>query len=86
MTWGYHTSMPAASNHRRNNMNTTYRGITVQLSDTDGNAFALVGTVKRALKDGGVPASEITEFCNEAMSAGSYDDLLRFLMETVYVS
>ena len=67
-------------------MNTTYRGISVQLSDTDGNAFALIGTVNRALKDSGVSPEDTYAFTQEAFAQESYDDLLRFLMETVDVS
>ena len=32
-----------------------YPGIEVQLTDTDGNAFAVMGTVKRALTRADVP-------------------------------
>ena len=50
--------------------------ITVQLTGTDGNAFAVIGTVTSALRRAGVPAAERAEFEREAMS-GTYDHLLR---------
>ncbi|MDP9821046.1 hypothetical protein [Nocardioides massiliensis] len=58
-------------------MNTPrYPDLTVQLSGHDGNAFAVLGRVARALKSHGVSAAEVQQFNDEAMS-GSYDDLLR---------
>lgn len=62
----------------------TYPHVTVKLVGTDGNAFALIGRVQKAIKsEVGVEAAR--EFANTAMSQGSYDDLLRFIMDTVEV-
>lgn len=59
--------------------------VEVQLSGTDGNAFVLIGTVRRALRRAGVPAADIDAFANEAMS-GNYDHVLQTIMRTVTVS
>jgi len=50
----------------------------------DGNAFAILGRVRSALKREGVSAEEIGRFCEEAMS-GDYDHLLRTVMAWVDV-
>lgn len=49
-----------------------------------GNAFAILGKVQRALRNGGVPRDEIQEFMTEAMS-GDYDHLLGTCMAWVDV-
>jgi hypothetical protein len=50
--------------------------VTVQLSGSDGNAFAILGAVKKALKQAGATAEEQEQFLTEATS-GDYDNLLR---------
>ena len=50
--------------------------VEVQLSGTDGNAFAIMATVKNALKKAGVDQLEIDEYIHESMS-GDYDHLLQ---------
>lgn len=62
-----------------------YEEIQVQLSGTDGNAFALMGKVSKALRRAKVPQEEISQFREEATS-GDYDHLLRTCMEWVDVS
>ena len=59
--------------------------ISVQLSGTDGNAFAIMATVKNALKKAGVEQLEIDEYIHESMS-GDYDHLLQTAMKWVQVS
>jgi hypothetical protein len=54
---------------------TKYPEIEVKLTGTDGNAFALLGKVKRALAKAGVSTEEQSEFVKEAMS-GDYQNLL----------
>lgn len=66
-------------------MSVKYPEIEVQLTGTDGNAFAVIGTVSRALKRAGVPAAEVSEFADEAMS-GDYDNVLRTCMSWVVVA
>ena len=53
---------------------TPLTAVTVQLSGTDGNAFAILATVRRALVRAG-HRDLVTRFVEEA-TAGSYDDLL----------
>ena len=46
-----------------------------RLVGTDGNAFAVIGNVSRALKTAGQP-DKAREWQQKAMSCGSYDELL----------
>lgn len=61
-----------------------YPEAVAQLSGEDGNAFAIIATVRRALRDARVPSDEVTRFQDEAMS-GDYDHLLRTAMRWVTV-
>ena len=61
-----------------------YPHVEVQLSGEDGNAFAIVSRVSRALRQAGVDADEIDEYKRLAMS-GTYEDILRVTAETVVV-
>ncbi|HEX9872536.1 MAG TPA: hypothetical protein VGC99_28850 [Candidatus Tectomicrobia bacterium] len=61
-----------------------YPDITVQLTDTDGNAFAVLGKVTQALRRAGVPEAERQAFTQEA-TAGNYDALLQTVMRWVEV-
>jgi hypothetical protein len=59
--------------------------INVQLSGTDGNAFSVLGKVRKALKRGGVSNEEIDAFRVEATS-GDYNHLLATAQRWVVVS
>ena len=48
---------------------------TVKLTGIDGNAFSIMGEVKRALKKAGRSREEIQEYLRESM-AGDYNNLL----------
>lgn len=61
-----------------------YPEIEVQLTGRDGNAFAILGEVQRALRRAGVEPDEIDAFRAEATS-GDYDHLLRTCMAWVEV-
>lgn len=63
----------------------TYPQIHVQLTGTDGNAFAVMGEVYRALRRE-VGAEAASAYSAEAMESESYDALLQHAMRTVYVS
>jgi hypothetical protein len=58
--------------------------VSVQLSGNDGNAFAVMGAVKSALKKAGASKEEIEQYLTDSMS-GDYDNLLRVAMEWVKV-
>lgn len=58
--------------------------IHVSLIGGDGNAFTILGKVRRALKDGGCSADEIAEFMSQA-TAGDYNELLATAMRWVDV-
>jgi hypothetical protein len=59
--------------------------VEVQLSGNDGNAFAIMGAVKKALKGAGASAEEVEQYLAESM-AGDYDNLLRVAMDWVEVA
>jgi|MudIll2142460700_1097286.scaffolds.fasta_scaffold585609_2 hypothetical protein len=61
-----------------------YPGIRVKLVGEDGNAFAIIGRVRLALRRGGVPADEVEAFSEDAMS-GDYDHVLQTCMKWVGV-
>lgn len=61
-----------------------YPSITVRLTGTDGNAFAIIGAVARELRrEAGREVAD--EFQSAAFSCGSYDALLQLCMRTVNV-
>ena len=66
-------------------MQVKYPDIEVELSGQDGNAFAIVGAVTKAMRSHKVPNDEIDAFRQEAMS-GDYDNLLRTALQWVSVS
>lgn len=61
-----------------------YPEIEVQLTGNDGNAFAIMGVVRRALKQADVSKDEVAEYTKQSMS-GDYDNLLRVAMSWVTV-
>ena len=65
-------------------MTPKYPNIEVKLSDNDGNCFAVMGAVKKALRKNNVPQEEINLYLEQAMS-GDYNQLLRTTMEWVEV-
>jgi hypothetical protein len=66
-------------------MGVKYPNIKVQLVGRDGNAFAVLANVEQALRHAQVPASEITQFMDEALS-DDYDHLLQTCMRWVVVN
>jgi hypothetical protein len=65
--------------------NIKYPAVKVKLTGEDGNAFAILGRVQRALRRAGVLNGEIESFV-AAATRGDYDHLLRTCMEWVDVS
>lgn len=58
--------------------------ISVKLIGENGNAFNIIGKVRKEMKRNGVSNDEIDLFINEAMS-GDYNNLLRTCMKYVNV-
>lgn len=58
--------------------------ISVKLIGENGNAFNIIGKVRKEMKRNGVSNDEIDLFINEAMS-GNYKNLLRTCMKYVNV-
>ena len=54
-------------------------GTTVKLIDEDGNVFAIIGAVQRALRRDGRP-EDATAFVERAMAAESYDEVLQIIV------
>ena len=61
-----------------------YPEIRVKLVGGDGNAFAVLGSVVRAMRAAKLPEDEIKQFRDEAMS-GDYDRLLQTCIKWVEV-
>lgn len=61
-----------------------YPHVEVQLTGNDGNAFAIVGNVSKAMRRAGVEKAEIDRYVAESMS-GDYDHLLQTAMSWVSV-
>jgi hypothetical protein len=61
-----------------------FDSVNVSLIGKDGNAFAILGAVAKAMRKAGVGASEIDAYQKQAMS-GDYNHLLRVTMDTVNV-
>jgi hypothetical protein len=55
-----------------------------KLVGEDGNVFAIIGRVSRALKTAG-QRTKADEFTKKAFGSGSYDEVLRLAMEYVEV-
>ena len=56
----------------------------VKLIGIDGNAFAILGRVKRALAEAGYSREDVAKYVAEA-TAGDYDHLLQVTMNWVDV-
>jgi hypothetical protein len=65
-------------------MSPKYPHIQVTLVGEDGNAFAIIGKVRAAMLEAGLPRPEIEDFTAQATS-GDYDWLLGTVMEWVEV-
>ena len=62
-----------------------YPNIKVQLTGRNGNAFAIIGAVSKALRQSNVNKDEVEKFIDEAMSE-DYDNLLVTCMNWVDVN
>lgn len=58
--------------------------IEVELVGNDGNAFAIMGAVSKALRRAGATPEELEQYRSESTS-GDYDNLLRVAMDWVEV-
>ena len=65
-------------------MTVRFPEVSVQLTGEDGNAFAILSKVQKALRRGGASGEAIDEFMTEARS-GDYDHLLQTAMRWVAV-
>jgi len=62
-----------------------FPNVEVQLVDEDGNAFAIISRVSRALRKGGATDAERKEFFDEA-TGGDYDNVLQTCIRWVEVT
>jgi ribosomal protein S9 len=58
--------------------------VKVQLTGRDGNAYAIMSAVSKALRQAGASDEEVYQYQDESMS-GDYDNLLRVAMKWVNV-
>lgn len=65
--------------------NIKYPHIHVPLIGEDGNAFAIIGRVRRALRTARVPEDQVNEFTKQATS-GDYNHLLTTVTEWVNIN
>jgi hypothetical protein len=63
-------------------MTPKFPNIEVRLSGEDGNAFAILGRVQRALRKAGVTQEEVSAYMDEA-TGGTFEHLLRTTMAWV---
>lgn len=70
---------------QENEMDDTTTKPECQLTGQDGNVFGIIGRVSKTLKRAGL-RDHAEEFTAKAMSAGSYDEVLRLCFEYVDVS
>lgn len=66
-------------------MEVKYPEIEVELTGEDGNAYAILGAVRKALHRAGISVEEQSAFHKEATS-GDYDHVLQTAMRWVEVS
>ena len=59
--------------------------VEVDLSNSDGNAFMILGKVRKALRQAGATENQLKEFSDDAMS-GDYDHVLQTCMKWVEVN
>lgn len=76
---------PSASRWKQAMDDPRYPDVDVELTGTDGNAFAVMGAVVKELRRAAVPKDEIEVFCAECTS-GDYDHLLQTCIRWVSVS
>src|SRR3972149_6970373 len=77
-TWTRRSSGVSLTN-RRLPMEPKYPDIKVTLTDSDGNAFAILGRCCQTARRAGLPQEELEAFREEAI-AGDYDQLLQTCM------
>ena len=63
-------------------MSVKYPQVKFYLSESDGNAFMIIGGVRKAMRRAGIPSEEIEAFSKEARS-GDYAYVLQTVMKTV---
>jgi len=73
-----------AMTNKRQKQTVKYPDIEVELSDSDGNAFMIMGRVRKAMRRAGIAEEEIQKFRNEA-TAGDYDHMLQTCMKWVEI-
>ena len=62
-----------------------YPNVKVKLIGHDGNAFAILGRVQKAMRKAGLTQEQITEFVDEATKS-DYNNVLATCMKYVKVS
>lgn len=63
-----------------------FPNVHVRLTGEDGNVFAIIGRVRRALKEAGVSEEDLQAFMDEVTNSHSYDEALATVMRWVDAS
>ena len=79
-----HGTIRPGSREEARNRPVSVRKPVCQLSGEDGNAYAVIGRVAKALKRDGQP-ERAAEWSRKAMASDSYDALLRLAFDYVEV-
>jgi len=67
------------------NQDAKHPSVVVKLVGEDGNSFAIMGRVAKALKRGGVPQTEVDQFYAECQASHSQTEMLIVVMKWVAV-
>lgn len=63
-------------------MTPKYPEVVIKANELDGNAFAIMGAVSKALRRANASSDDIAQYQEEAMS-GNHDNLIRVSMKWV---
>ncbi len=66
-------------------MEIKYPDVTVVLTGTDGNAYAIMGAVKQALQKAGKDHKVIDAWFDDAKSSKNYDEVIQKVFQWVNV-
>jgi hypothetical protein len=82
-----HAEVPRLSDREGHKMDCTRHAVTVHMSTgQDGNIFAIIGAVRRAMRQAGLEPAELDAFTKAVMLTGSYDEALQTVMKWVHVT
>lgn len=66
-------------------MSVKFPEVEVKLIGEDGNAYAIMAAVQKAMRKAEIPQHEIDSYLNKSLNSKSYDELLQVALKTVTV-